>query len=147
MNQNTTARKSDAKNADGILSKVNDDRILVVSMKPEQAEVPNAEKLKLSEQEPTEKAKSILTIEEIKRKNEVLRRLTAKYDALQEKRERVENFEISHDQDTASVTVSDATGEVFESNSPKTIGKLVEFWKEEFSTALIELEKEIRQNA
>ena len=45
----------------------------------------------------------------------------------------MENFKISHDTDTASVTVSDATGEVFESNSPKTIGKLIEFWTEEFN--------------
>lgn len=87
------------------------------------------------------------TIEEIKRKNEVLRRLTERYDSLQDKRRRVENFHISHDRDTATVTVEDASGEVFESNSPKTIGKLIDFWKEEFNAALTELEKEIRETA
>lgn len=85
------------------------------------------------------------TIEEIKRKNEVLRRLTERYDSLQDKRRRVENFHISHDRDTATVTVEDASGEVFESNSPKTIGKLIDFWKEEFNSALADLEKEIRE--
>lgn len=153
MKQNTVARASDAENATGIqLSKTNDERFLVVAMKPQEEETEKdktqqVEELKPAEQLPIETAKPLLTIEEIKRKNEVLRRLTAKYDALQGKRERVENFEISHDQDTASVTVSDATGEVFESNSPKTIGKLIEFWKDEFNTAISEIEKEIRMNA
>ena len=121
------------------------------AQKLEQSEKPVLQLVKseetTNEVKPTEQVKTILTIDEIKRKNEVLRRLTAKYDLLQDKRRRVENFAISHDQDTASVTVSDATGEVFESNSPKTINKLIEFWKEEFNSALSEVEKEIRENA
>ena len=88
-----------------------------------------------------------LTIEEIKRKSEVLSRLAAKYDLLQEKRRRVENFKISHDHDSASVQVSDAHGEVFESNSPKTIGKLLEFWFAEFSEAIQETENQMREIA
>lgn len=154
MKQNTTARKSDAENANGIQlaneEKETEQKFLVVSMKKEQEQikdVPITEEFYPTEQGKIEQVKPQPTIEEIKRKNEILRRLTAKYDVLQEKRQRVENFEISHDQDTASVTVSDATGEVFESNSPKTIGKLIEFWKEEFNSALLELEKEIRLNA
>ena len=110
-------------------------------------EVTKKEVKPAEEVKPVETTVTQLTIEDIKRKNEVLRRLTAKYDLLQDKRRRVENFAISHDQDTASVTVSDATGEVFESNSPKTINKLIEFWKEEFNSALSEVEKEIRENA
>ena len=91
--------------------------------------------------------KAVLSIEDIKRKNEVLSRLTAKWDALAEKRRRVENFAISYDTDTANVIVRDANGEVFDSNSPKTIGKLIEFWKSEFSEAIAQVEKEMREIA
>ncbi len=91
--------------------------------------------------------KPVKSIEDIKRKSEVLSRLAVKWDALNEKRKRVENFAISHDGDTAAVRVFDASGEVFESNSPKTIGKLIEFWKEEFSDTLEKVEKEMREIA
>lgn len=133
MKENSTARKEQTSTVPAlhIMPKTNDVN-----------ESKSAEEVK-----PVETTVTQLTIEDIKRKNEVLRRLTAKYDLLQDKRRRVENFAISHDQDTASVTVSDATGEVFESNSPKTINKLIEFWKEEFNSALSEVEKEIRENA
>jgi len=96
---------------------------------------------------PIIEAKLVQSIEDIKRKSEVLSRLTVKWDALNEKRKRVENFAISHDGDTAAVRVFDASGEVFESNSPKTIGKLIEFWKEEFSDTLEKVEKEMREIA
>lgn len=91
--------------------------------------------------------KHVQSIEDIKRKSEVLSRLTVKWDALNEKRKRVENFAISHDGDTAAVRVFDASGEVFESNSPKTIIKLIEFWEDEFSEALEKVEKEMREIA
>ena len=91
--------------------------------------------------------KPVQSIEDIKRKSEVLSRLTVKWDALNEKRKRVENFAISHDGDTAAVRVFDASGEVFESNSPKTINKLVEFWKAEFTETLENVEKEMREIA
>lgn len=87
------------------------------------------------------------TIEDIKRKSEVLTRLSKKYDDLQEKRKRVENFQISHDTDSASVQVYDANGEAFESHSPKTIGKLIQFWMEEFTEAIAETEKKMREIA
>ena len=108
MKENSTAQKNEQKTEDVKLQIV-----------------PKTDEVNQPSTEP-----KLLTIDEIKRKNEVLRRLTAKYDTLQDKRRRVENFKISHDTDTATVTVSDATGEVFESNSPKTIGKLIEFWQE-----------------
>jgi len=92
-------------------------------------------------------AKPVQSIEEIKRKSEVLSRLTAKWDNLSEKRRKVENFAISHDGDTASATIRDAHGEVFESNSPKTIGQLIEFWKSEFSEAISKVEQEMREIA
>ena len=92
-------------------------------------------------------AKPIQSIEDIKRKSEVLNRLTVKWDTLTEKRRKVENFAISHDGDTSAAIVRDAHGEVFESNSPKTIGKLIEFWKAEFSEAIANVEKEMREIA
>ena len=97
--------------------------------------------------EPIAEPKPVQSIEEIKRKSEVLSRLSVKWDSLNEKRRRVEDFAISHDGDTASVRVRDAQGELFESNSPKTIGKLIEFWKEEFSEAIAGVEKEMREIA
>ncbi|MEI6297302.1 MAG: hypothetical protein WCO84_06735 [bacterium] len=92
-------------------------------------------------------AKPVQSIEDIKRKSEVLSRLAVKWDNLAEKRRRVENFAISHDGDTASAIIRDAQGEVFESNSPKTIGKLIEFWKTEFSEAIAAVEAEMREIA
>ena len=97
--------------------------------------------------EPIAEPKPVQSIEEIKRKSEVLSRLSVKWDSLNEKRRRVEDFAISHDGDTASVRVRDAQGELFESNSPKTIGKLIEFWKEEFAEAINSVEKEMREIA
>lgn len=91
--------------------------------------------------------KPIQSIEDIKRKSEVLSRLSAKWDRLNEKRRKVENFSISHDGDTATAIITDALGEEFESNSPKTIGKLLEFWFVEFSEAITEVEKEMREIA
>ena len=96
---------------------------------------------------PIIEAKPVQSIEDIKRKSEVLNRLAVKWDTLAEKRRRVENFAISHDGDTASAIIRDAQGEVFESNSPKTIGQLIEFWKAEFSEAIANVEKEMREIA
>ena len=96
---------------------------------------------------PIIEAKAVQSIEDIKRKSEVLSRLAVKWDTLAEKRRRVENFAISHDGDTASAIVRDSQGEVFESNSPKTIGKLIEFWKSEFSEAIANVEMEMREIA
>lgn len=98
-------------------------------------------------QEPIIETKPIQSIEDIKRKSEVLSRLSAKWDRLNEKRRKVENFSISHDGDTATAIITDALGEEFESNSPKTIGKLLEFWFVEFSEAITEVEKEMREIA
>lgn len=91
-----------------------------------------------------ESEKKALTIEEIKRKNEVITRLTTKYDQLSEKKRKVENFKLSYEEDTAHAIVRDANGEVFESSSPKTIGKLLEFWLAEFSAAIAETETELQ---
>ena len=60
---------------------------------------------------------------------------------------RIENFKISSDRESSNVFLTDANGENFQSNSPKTIGKIIEFWTDEFKTALAEIEREIRENA
>ena len=113
---------------------------------PEATAEPQAEQVQ-EQQQTVIVEKPVQSIEDIKRKSEVLSRLTAKWDRLAEKRRRVENFSISHDGDTASAIIRDAQGEVFESNSPKTIGQLIEFWKEEFSEAIAQVEKEMREIA
>ena len=87
------------------------------------------------------------TIEEIKRKNEILRRLTQRYDEVSLKLFKIENFKISSDRETSSVFLTDANGENFQSNSPKTVQKVIQFWTDEFKNALEEIEKEIRENA
>lgn len=125
-------------------------RLQILTSEETTEEVANSETLN---EEPTAETvkpieeKKQLTIDEIKRKNEVLRRLTSKYDDVSLKLWRIENFKISADRETATVQVTDASGEEFQSNSPKTIGKLIEFWTDEFKNALAELEKEIRENA
>ena len=95
----------------------------------------------------TEAVKPPLTIEDIKRKNEVLKRLTDKYDRLQDKQRRVENFKLSSDRETATIVVTDSNGEEFMSNSQKTLVQLIAFWHDEFKQAIAEVEKEIRENA
>lgn len=88
--------------------------------------------------------KKPLSIEDIKRKTEILIRLAEKYDDLQEKQKRMENFAISHDKDTAEIVLHDAKGQVFKSNSPKAIQKFIEFCKDEFSEVIRETEKQMR---
>ena len=126
----------------------------VINFKASAEEVPSepiATEVKASptvaEPTPIIEVKPVQSIEDIKRKSEVLSRLAKKYDDLIDKRNRVEDFVISHDHETASVKVRDAMNYTFESNSPKTIGKLIEFWKEEFSEAISEVEKQMREIA
>ena len=106
-----------------------------------------AARIAAEEVTPVHIEKPVQSIEDIKRKSEVLNRLSVKWDTLTEKRRKVENFAISHDRDTSSAIVRDSHGEVFESNSPKTISKLIEFWKAEFSEAIANVEKEMREIA
>lgn len=120
---------------------------VVKPQEEKKAEVINKEKAEDVSFTPVIQEIKPLTIEEIKRKSEVLSRLSAKYDQLQEKRKRVENFKISHDKDSTIVSVSDSHGEIFESTSPKTIGRLLDFWFEEFSEGLKETERQMREIA
>ncbi len=97
----------------------------------------------------TEEVKPVViaTIEDIKRKAELLTRLSSKYDNLVEKRKRMENFAISHDNDTAEILLHDALGETFKSNSPKAIAQFIEFCKSEFSEVIKETENQMREIA
>ena len=125
-----------------VIQKVNDEYINGKRVLPSERE--------RRETAPPAKTKAVkpqLTIEDIKRKNEVLKRLTDKYDRLQDKLRRVENFKLSSDRETATIVVTDSNGEEFMSNSLKTLVQLIAFWHDEFKQAIAEVEKEIRENA
>lgn len=83
------------------------------------------------------------TLQELKDRATVLFLLQEKHTQLIQKRTDLERFVITHDNNRAVITVEDANGEEFTSHSPKSIGKLVEFWKEEFETAIKAVEKEL----
>ena len=142
MKTNSTAQKMEQKNEIPMLT-------VVTSEKEVKTEVPAEEVKSEAPAEPakTESVKPQPTIEEIKRKNEILRRLTQRYDEVSLKLFKIENFKISSDRETSSVFLTDANGESFQSNSPKTVQKVIQFWTDEFKNALSEIEKEIRENA
>ena len=133
MKTTTTAQKMEQQNEIHVLT-------VVTPEKEVKTEIP-------AEPTKTEAVKPPLTIEDIKRKNEVLKRLTDKYDRLQDKLRRVENFKLSSDRETATIVVTDSNGEEFMSNSQKTLVQLIAFWHDEFKQAIAEVEKEIRENA
>ena len=150
MKQSSNAQKLEQKNEIPMLQVVTPEKEVINEVSAEETKKEtNPGKAPEASPEPakTEEVKSQLTIEEIKRKNEVLRRLTAKYDDVSLKLWRIENFKISSDRESSNVFLTDANGENFQSNSPKTIGKIIEFWTDEFKTALAEIEREIRENA
>ena len=141
MKTNSTAPKLEQKNNLPVLTVLTPEKDVQNEQKTDETPEPPAEPAKVEE------AKKQLTIEEIKRKNEVLRRLTQRYDEISLKLFKIENFKISSDRDTSSVFLTDANGESFQSNSPKTVQKVIQFWTDEFKNALSEIEKEIRENA
>ena len=139
MKTTSTAQKMEQKNEIPMLTVVTPEKVV----KSETAPLPE-------ETAPPAKVETVkpqLTIEDIKRKNEVLKRLTDKYDRLQDKLRRVENFKLSSDRETATIVVTDSNGEEFMSNSQKTLVQLIAFWHDEFKQAIAEVEKEIRENA
>jgi hypothetical protein len=85
-----------------------------------------------------------LSMEELKNRAVAISLLNQKHDELTDKRKRLERFAIVHEQDNAQIRVKDANGEEFRSSSPKSIAKLIEFWKEEFSEAIEANEKQIK---
>ena len=144
MKTNSTAPKMEQKNELPMLQVVTPETEVQTETNP--GKVPEAPEA-TPEPAKTEAVKPQPTIEEIKRKNEVLRRLVAKHEDISLKLWRIENFKISSDKDTSSVFLTDSNGENFQSNSPKTVQKVIQFWTDEFKNALEEIEKEIRENA
>ena len=150
MKTTSTAQKMEQKNEIPMLTVVTPEKEVKTEVPAEEVKnEANPGKAPEAPAEPAkvEEAKKQLTIEEIKRKNEVLRRLTQRYDEISLKLFKIENFKISSDRDTSSVFLTDANGENFQSNSPKTVQKVIQFWTDEFKNALEEIEKEIRENA
>ena len=127
MKTTSTAQKMEQKNEIPMLTVVTPEKEVKTEIHAEPAK--------------TEAVKPPLTIEDIKRKNEVLKRLTDKYDRLQDKLRRVENFKLSSDRETATIVVTDSNGEEFMSNSQKTLVQLIAFWHDEFKQAIAEVEK------
>lgn len=150
MKQSSNAQKMEQKNEIPMLTVVTPEKEVKTEIPAEEVKnEANPGKAPEAPAEPAkvEEAKKQLTIEEIKRKNEVLRRLTQRYDDISLKLFKIENFKISSDRDTSSVFLTDANGESFQSNSPKTVQKVIQFWTDEFKNALSDIEKEIRENA
>ena len=150
MKTTSTAQKMEQKNEIPMLTVVTPEKEVKTEVPAE--EVKNEANPGKAPEAPAEPAKVEAvkpqpTIEEIKRKNEILRRLTQRYDEVSLKLFKIENFKISSDRETSSVFLTDANGESFQSNSPKTVQKVIQFWTDEFKNALSEIEKEIRENA
>lgn len=107
-----------------------------------------------TEKKPQEQAKEVLqtkenkipSLEELKRRAEIVFLLREKHTKLTEKRAMLDKFTISHEKENATATVADAHGLEFTSSSPKTIAKLLEFWKEEFDDAISKIEEELKKN-
>lgn len=91
----------------------------------------------------TTEAKEIPT-SSLLEKAEKLHLLKKKYDELNNKRKSLDLFELSHDKDNAQMQLADANGLSFESSNPRCIKKVIEIWKEEYSTAIEETEKQMR---
>ncbi len=87
----------------------------------------------------------IPTMQELKESVTTLYLLQEKHTALISKRASLNKFAITHQKDNAEVVVTDAHGEEFTSRSPKTIAKLIEFWKQEFDEAIAEVEAELQK--
>lgn len=96
---------------------------------------------------PVQEQQQVNTIEDIKRKGELLTLLTKRHDDLIAKRKRLESFAITNDNDTAEILLHDAKGENFKSHSPKAIERFIEFCKDEFTEAIKETENDMREIA
>lgn len=86
----------------------------------------------------------VLSVTDLKSRATVIHLLSEKHTTLTAKRASLDTFTVKHDDENAVITVRDANGEEFKSSSPKTIKKLVEFWKEEFDEKIAEIESELR---
>lgn len=114
---------------------------------PQEEKKAESKKTKSTSRAQVIEEKKIFTIEEIKAKAEILSRLSAKYDDLQRKREKMINFTVSHEEETAEIIIKDAKGESFKSHSPRAISKFIDFCKAEFNESIRELEEHMQEIA
>lgn len=77
-------------------------------------------------------------------KTDKLAALKEKYQKLTDKRKSLDLFAISHDNQNAQIQIVDAKGESFESSNPKCIREVIDIWMKDFTKAIDETEKEIR---
>ena len=84
------------------------------------------------------------TLQELKNRATLIHLLDEKHTKLTAKRSSLDRFIIKHESENAQIVVTDANGEEFKSSSPRTIGKVLEFWKQEFDEAITEIENEIK---
>ncbi|MDR2824017.1 MAG: hypothetical protein LBB41_02315 [Prevotellaceae bacterium] len=98
----------------------------------------------LEEQPQNNETATNMTIQQLKDKSARMYLLQKKHTELCEKRAMLDNFAISHERENVIATVVDCNNLKFSSNSPKTIAKLLEFWKSEFETAICEVERELK---
>lgn len=89
----------------------------------------------------------IISLEELKRKGEMLTNLSKRHEEVSEKFKRLENFSVLHDNSTAEILMKDANGETFKSHSPEAISKYIEICKEEFKCKLADIESQMREIA
>lgn len=80
------------------------------------------------------------TLQEFKDRATILYLLQEKHTGLIEKRNRLDHFQISHDNNNAEIVVRDAKGLEFKSTSAKTIGQFLDFCKAEFTEVIAETE-------
>lgn len=112
-------------------------------------EVQKPKEVKPKEVKPKEvKLKEVVkkepTVQDLKNRATIIHLLDEKHTKLTAKRSSLDTFRIKHESENAQIVVTDANGEEFKSSSPKTIGKLIEFWKAEFDEAITEIEAEIK---
>ncbi len=111
---------------------------------PQAVEAPTAETT-TQENNVIKAERRIPTMQELKDSVTTLYLLQEKHSQLITKRASLNKFAITHQKDNAEAVITDANGEEFRSCSPKTIAKLIEFWKEEFDEAINEVESQLKQ--
>ena len=92
----------------------------------------------------TEIQKKILSIDELTERAERLNLQRLKYEEIKEKRKQLQTFAISHDDKNAQLTIIDAKGARITTNSPLSIGQVINIWGAELDSHLERVENEMR---
>ena len=107
---------------------------------------PKPEVLPVQEEVKQEQPKP-LSFEQIREKGQNLFNLMQKYDDVKGKAEDLKSFELLHNEEMASIVISDVKGRSFTSRNPKAIAKFIEFCGEQLTETLNSLETEMRKLA